>query len=342
MEPKPEVVLSGIRATGRSQLGNYLGALEQFARLSRDPSKKCFFFVADLHTLTTLKDARLIRQQASDIVLDMLAAGVDAERSAIYMQSQVPAVTELAWYLACLTPHGELERVPTFKEKAEKHPEDVNGGLLFYPVLMAADILGPRANLVPVGRDQKPHLELTRELARKFNRLYGEYFPIPRDLGEEMLSVPGLVPQDAKGQFAKMGKSETPEQTIYLNDPPEISREKILRSPTDPARVRRVDPGTPTKCAVFSLHQLVSSNLQISWSANGCLTATISCLECKDALATNIERRLDGFRQKRAELVGRPQLLQTVLAEGRQQARAVFEETTAAVADRLGLFRTLG
>lgn len=339
MSEATQVVLSGIRATGRMHLGNYLGVLEQFARLSRDRSKHCYFFVADLHTLTTHKEAALIRSQAPQIVRDMLAAGVDPEQATIYIQSQVPVVTELAWYLSCLTSAGDLTRMPTFKDKAEKHADDVNAGLLFYPVLMSADILGPRANFVPVGKDQTPHLELTRELARRFNRLYGEYFPIPNDLGEDMLSVPGLVAQDSDGRFAKMGKSEAPEQTLYLNETALEHEQKLRVAPTDPARVRRADPGTPSKCVIFSMHDLINSNERLQQVAKGCRTAGIGCKECKKELATVLCERLRAFRERREELLTQPDNLTNILTEGAVRARAVFEETTAHVADRMGVFR---
>src|SRR3989344_8946495 len=174
-----QVVVTGIRATGRMHLGNYLGVLRRLGELSRDPDKQCFFFVADLHTLTTLKESADIRRHAPEMVRDIIAAGVDMERSVIYVQSDVPSVTELTWMLACITPDGELGSLPTFKDKAKKHSDDVNAGLRFYPVLMAADILGPRANLVPAGEDQRPHLELARQLARRVNRLSGKFFPVP-------------------------------------------------------------------------------------------------------------------------------------------------------------------
>lgn len=333
------VVLSGIRATGQMHLGNYLGVLERFAELSRDPTRQCYFFIADLHTLTTSKEAELIREQAPKIVTDMLAAGVDPEKAVLYIQSRVPVVTELMWYLACLAPAGEVERLPTFRDKAAKHPDDVNVGLFAYPILMAADILGPRADFVPVGVDQKPHLELTRELARKFNRLYGRYFPVPEDLGEEMLSVPGLVARDEEGRFGKMGKSEAPEQTLYLSDTPDIMRSKIRRAPTDPARVRRDDPGTPEKCVVFALHGLLSSDDEVRWSADGCKTAGISCVECKDVLAGNVEARLAAFQERRSELAAHKERVEELVEEGSRRAREVFEETTAYVADCMGVFR---
>lgn len=337
---RKEVVLSGIRATGKMHLGNYLGVLERFARLSRDATRTCLFFVADLHTLTTHKEARLIRSQAPEIVLDILAAGVDPETAAIYVQSHVPRVTELAWYLACLSPVGELERMPTFKDKEDKHPDDVNAGLFNYPVLMAADILGPRADLVPVGQDQMPHLEFTRELARRFNRLYGQYFPIPDKMEDESVLIPGLTVWDPeKRVFGKMGKSEAPLQTLYLNDASEANREKLLRAPTDPARARRTDPGTPEICVLYRMHQLLSTDDEQRWSREGCKTAAISCLECKEVVAKNLETRLADFRRRRRELAAQPERITEIIAAGDARAQALFNETTAYVADKMGVFR---
>ncbi len=334
-----KVVLSGIRATGKLHLGNYLGVLERFAKLSRDPEHRCFYFIADLHTLTTRKEAERIHEDAMEIVLDMLAAGVDPEQATIYVQSHVPVVAELAWYLACLSPVGELERMPTYKDKAVKQPEDVNAGLLIYPVLMAADILGPRADLVPVGKDQEPHLEFTRELARRFNRLYGSYFPIPDSMTDESLTIPGLVAMDEEGRFAKMGKSEAPHESLYLRDTPVEIAEKIRRAPTDPARVHRNDQGTPQKCAIFSFHGLVSSDEELRWSAEGCRTAGISCVECKDVLSRNVNARLAEFRERRSGLSAHPERVREIIAAGDERAHAVFMETTAVVADRMGVFR---
>ncbi|MBI4434973.1 tryptophan--tRNA ligase [Candidatus Uhrbacteria bacterium] len=334
-----KVVLSGIRATGKLHLGNYLGVLERFAKLSRDSTRRCFYFIADLHTLTTRKEAERIRDDAMEIVLDMLAAGVDPEQATIYVQSHVSVVAELAWYLACISPVGELERMPTYKDKAAKQPEDVNAGLLFYPVLMAADILGPHADLVPVGKDQEPHLEFTRELARRFNRLYGSYFPIPDSMADESLTIPGLVAMDEEGRFAKMGKSEAPHEALYLHDTPDEIAGKIRRAPTDPARARRTDPGSPQKCAIYSFHGLVSSDEELRWSAEGCRTADISCVECKDVLSRNVNTRLADFRERRAALAATPERVQEIIAAGDERARAVFTETTATVADRMGVFR---
>lgn len=337
MKDSKKVVLSGIRATGRLHLGNYLGALVRFARMSHDPAYQCLFFVADMHTLTTLKDAKMIQVHMPAIVLDYLAAGVDPELSMIYVQSSIPQVAELAWYLSCMMPFGDLSRQPTFKDKAKNHPDDVNAGLLNYPVLMAADILGPRAELVPVGRDQRSHLELASQLARRFNHTFGDFFPIPDALSNEMVLVPGLSVADADGNIPKMGKSD--DNTINLTDSVEQTWEKIRVSPTDPKRIRRIDPGTPENCAIFRLHEQVSNGNIVTWARDGCRAAGIGCLECKRALSDTVNDELAEFRERRIKLAETPGIVREVLEEGRRRAEPRFNETIAHVREKMGMWK---
>lgn len=334
-----KIVLSGIRATGRMHFGNYLGVLERAAAMSKDPTKKCLFFIADMHTLTTHKEAELVRSHAPEIVLDMLAAGIDPNRAYIYVQSHVPSVAELAWYLACLSPYGDLERMPTFKDKSAKHPEDVNAGLFLYPVLMAADILGPRAHYVPVGQDQKPHLEFARFLARKFNRLFGDFFPVPDCMEDEMIMVPGLAAMSPEGSFPKMGKSEASHQALYLVENEDEHRKKILRAPTDPARVRKNDPGTPENCVINSFHGLVSTQEQHMACSLGCKSGSITCVDCKSIVADNIALRLSNFRATRKNFATDRAKLAEILEHGAKYAEALFSETIQHVADKMGVYR---
>lgn len=322
-----KVVVSGIRATGRLHLGNYLGALRNFARLSQDDDYETYFFVADWHTLTTKRDTK--DNFLNDMVLDYLAAGVDPKKSALYLQSSVPQTAELFWYLSCLTPKGDLERVPTFKDKVRLQPKNVNAGLLNYPVLMAADILGPKAELVPVGKDQLPHLEMTAELARRFNYLHGKTFPEPRAMDDRPITVPGL---DGTG---KMGKSEN--NTINLEDPPDVVMQKLRTAVTDPARVRRNDPGNPEVCNIFKLHTLVSSPEEINTCAEGCRTAAMGCVECKKILAKNINNLLEPFQQRRRELVDKPDVVVEVLRSGNVRAKERISRTVAEVRQKLGI-----
>lgn len=351
-----EVVLSGIRATGRLHLGNYLGAVKQFAELSHDPTKLCIYFVADLHTLTTLKEAQKIKEYLPEIILDYVAAGVDPETSIIFAQSSVPETTQLAWILSCITPLGDLFRIPTFKDKVasvqkqsplkslrvspgEQESKEsyagVNAGLLNYPVLMAADILGVKAHIVPVGDDQRPHLEMTAELARRFNREVAkrEVFPIP--VGKTTTVIPGLSPMNSDGSFSKMGKSEG--NTVNLFDPPSAIKAKIRSAPTDPARVRRSDPGTPTLCPIFALHSCVSPDTEVQYCANGCTQATIGCTECKDILAKNISEILVPFQERRDSFASQPFLVRDVLAAGTVKARRIIAETVQEVSQSIGL-----
>lgn len=330
-ESEKRVVLSGIRATGILHLGNWFGAIQQFVQLQNDPLNQCFYFVADLHTLTTMPDPNQIRTHLPNIVLDYLAAGLDPNRSIIYTQSSVTETVELMWLLANLMPVGDLERAPSFKEKAAKQPDNVNAGLLNYPVLMAADILGPKADLVPVGEDQLVHLEMTRELVRKFNRLFGEVFPEPKALHEKAVRVPGL---DGSG---KMGKSDN--NSLSLTESPDEMWAKLKVAVTDPARKTRQDPGNPLICNIYSLHRFVSSRDELEWAYKGCTTAGIGCLDCKAVLHKNTVELLKPFQERRLELLKEKEIVREVLSEGGKRARAVIAETVAQVRDLMGIVK---
>ncbi len=329
-----KVVLSGIRATGKLHLGNYLGVLTRFAEMSKNSSYKCLFFVADLHTLTTLKEAQMIEQHMPNIVIDYLASGISLENSFIYLQSDVPQVTELAWYLSCITPVKDLEGLPTYKDKVAKHPEDVNAGLFNYPVLMAADIIGPQANLVPVGKDQQAHLELTISLTRRLNHLYKTNFPIPDALLNEMITVPGLSAMNENG-FPKMGKSDG--NTIVLLENPEETWRKIKIAPTDPNRIRKTDQGNPEHCSIFQLHKLISAPDETNWSKNGCEKAAIGCIDCKKLLSVNVNNLLEEFREQRIQLLEKPSLIRDVLEAGKAYVTPIFNETIAEIRDKIGI-----
>ena len=331
---KKKVVLSGIRATGKMHLGNYLGAMQDFVALSKRDDRTCFFFVADLHTLTTLPDGEKIRRNVPEIVLAYLAAGIDPERSTIYTQSSVPETSELFWLFSNLMPVGELLKSPTYKEKAERHADNVNAGLLNYPVLMAADILGPRADFVPVGEDQLTHLENARDIARRFNLRYKrpheeDYFPLPQPMEKGGIRVPGL---DGTG---KMGKSE--ENSLDLVDTPEEMWKKLAPAVTDPARQRRKDPGNPDVCNLYAIHTFVSTEEELSWVREGCRSAGIGCLDCKKVLHKNIVDLLGEYRERHADLSGRRGYVEEVLREGARRARKVVGETVREVQERMGV-----
>jgi tryptophanyl-tRNA synthetase len=251
----------------------------------------------------------------------------------VFTQSSVPETTELFWVLCCLMPYGLLQRATTFKDKSEKQPENVNAGLLTYPVLMAADILGPRAEFVPVGEDQYQHLEFARELAGKFNRMFcpegAPLFPEPQAVAREPIRVPGL---DGTG---KMGKSEG--NALLLSDDADAMWEKLRPAVTDPARKRRQDPGTPEMCNIHGIHELVSTPETLEWVRSGCRTAGIGCIECKRRLHGHLTTLLGPVQQRRAELAGQKDLVLDVLSDGARRARAVVAETVARVKDLVGL-----
>jgi tryptophanyl-tRNA synthetase len=328
-----EVVLSGIRATGKLHLGNYMGALRYFVELSRDPSKECFFFIANLHTLTTKTDPEAIKRDLLGVVTDFISVGIDPETATLFAQSSIPETSELNWLLACLTSVSDLERMPHFKEKKEKKEEQreiINAGLLTYPVLMTADILGPKANLVPVGEDQHPHVELARDLAKRFNAQYGEVFPVPNLLEGGAVRVPGLSGD------GKMGKSDG--NTIDLTDDQETVMRKVLQAVTDPNRKRRSDPGDPQVCNIYSYHLLLSSGEEINTVVAGCQNASIGCIDCKKIISRNISNLLAPIQERRSEVVAKGEgYLYDVLREGGLRARTKVAATVAEVKDKMGV-----
>lgn len=327
-----QVVLSGIRATGKLHLGNYFGALRYFAKLANDPRYECNFFIANLHTITTRINPEEIKKDLLNIVIDFISIGIDPSESTIFAQSSIPETCELTWIFNCITTIPELERLPHYKEKKDKTElkEGTNAGLLIYPVLMAADILGPKANLVPVGEDQHPHVELAREIARRFNAIYGETFPIPELLEGEAVRVPGL---DGTG---KMGKSD--QNTIDLDDTPEMVSQKVSRAVTDVSRVRRTDAGDPNKCNIYSYHQLLSNSEELTQVYNGCITAGIGCIDCKNIVIKHINDLLAPIQERKRELIKKgPGFPLEILHEGGKRARVKISETVNTVKEKVGV-----
>jgi len=324
-----ERVLSGMQPSGRLHLGNFVGALRNWVQLQ--DRYECFYFVADWHSLTTnYQSPSVIKEYTEDLLINWLSAGLDPERSVIFIQSKVLEHAELHILLSMLTPLGWLERVPTYKEKQEEIKDrDLNTyGFLGYPVLQAADILIYRARYVPVGIDQVPHLEVTREIARRFNFLYGEVFPEPEPLLTEFPKVPGV---DGR----KMSKSYN--NAIYLSDPPEVVRQKIMTMMTDPARKRRYDPGNPELSPVFQLHRIFSTKEEQEEVARGCRTAGIGCIECKHVLLKNLFMMLEPIWEKRKYYSERPGLLKEIAEEGSRRARLVAQETMKLVRETMGI-----
>lgn len=326
-----EVVLSGIRATGRLHFGNFLGAVQNFVKF-QNGGNKCMYFIADLHTLTTLKNPEELRSNLIEIVKDYLAAGLNPEDSIIYAQSSIPELPELCLYLSMIQPLGELERVPTFKELVRKNPDDVSLGLVTYPVLMAADILGPQSTMVPVGEDQVPNVEMARSLAQKFNSRFGPTFVVP-NMMKQMIKVPGL-------DGSKMGKSES-DNAIDINSPMSVIRDRYLKKGvTDEERKRSSDPGDPyNRCkSVYAVHEIVTDGeVQSRAIANACMKAEIGCVACKNRLVDSIEKVLGPFQERRAVLANQNDLVKEILHEGGKKARAIIAETTATVRDKMGI-----
>jgi tryptophanyl-tRNA synthetase len=315
-----------MQPTGRMHLGNYLGALRNWVRLQDD--YECVFFVADYHSLTEATEPASIRPATVEMVLDWLAAGIDPERSTVFLQSDLPEVAELHLLLSMTTPLGWLERVPTYKEKVAQFPDNQNYGLLGYPVLQAADILLPRADRVPVGEDQAPHIELTREIARRFNHLFGQVFPEPQGLFTE---IPRVMGTDGT---SKMSKSRG--NTIGMLDSPEEIRRAVMTMVTDVERPRRADPGHPERCNVCSLHRFFSPD---RWEEiwQGEREGRTGCVEVKRWLAEAIADHFAPMRERRAELAATPDLVGDVLADGARRARIVARQTIVMAREACGL-----
>ncbi len=320
-------VFSGARPTGRQHLGNYLGAIRNYVALQEDYD--CIYCVVDLHALTTLKDTDKLSEWTYEMALDWLAAGMDPERGTIvFVQSHVPQVVELHLLLSMTTPLGWLTRLPTFKEKVRQQPDNVNYGLVGYPVLMAADITLYKADTVPVGVDQVPHLEFTREIVRRFNRLFGEVLIEPQAKHTEFTKVLGIDGQQ------KMSKSL--DNHIEIAATPEEIQQRVTQMVTDPARKYRSDPGHPEVCNVFTLHGFFSPD-RVAQIEKECRTAEIGCVQCKRIFAQNLADYFAPFRERRAKLARDPDYVWDVLATGARRASTIATETIAQVREAIGL-----
>ena len=330
-------VLSGMRPTGKLHLGNYVGALDNWVRMQDD--YECFFMVADWHALTTdYADTSAIRENSLEVVLDFLAAGLDPEKSVIFIQSHVPAHAELHLLFSMITPLGWLERVPSYKEQQEniKGKDLTTYGFLGYPCLQAADILLYKADVVPVGEDQVAHVELTREIARRFNNFYGksgDVFPEPKALLTPAAKLPGT---DGR----KMSKSYG--NTILLTDPEPVVRQKLKTMVTDPARVRRSDPGNPDVCPVGDLHKIFSSKETIAKVNEGCRSAGIGCIECKGWAADSLVTLLNPMQERRRKFEENPALAWDILEDGTERARKAAGETMSEVRSAMGMSQERG
>lgn len=329
---RPKRVLSGMRPTGNLHLGHYHGALKNWARLQSE--YECFYFIADWHALTTdYGDTELFENNVVDMVIDWLATGIDPGAASIFLQSAVPEHAELHLLLSMTTPLSWLERVPSYKEqqtRLEGKSLDTYG-FLGYPLLQAADILIYGAEFVPVGGDQAAHVELTREVARRFNHLYGAPVLVePKALHTKVVKLPGLDGQ-------KMSKSYN--NSITLREAPESVEKKIRTMPTDPARVRRTDPGDPAKCPVWQFHEVYSDEKTRQWVQQGCTSAGIGCVECKKPVIDAVLSELEPIRKAAKSYEDNPDEVRAIILEGSEKARESASATMAHVRDAMGLSR---
>ncbi len=321
-------LFSGIQPSGEIHVGNYCGAIRNWIRLL--DSYQCIFCIVDYHAMTVEYDAACMQERIHGAAVVNMAAGLDPERCLLFVQSRVPEHTELTWVFNTLAPMGLLGRMTQFKEKSRRHEENINVGLFSYPVLQAADILLYRAEAVPVGEDQVQHIEFTRDIARKYNLRYGDYFPEPKAIvpksGARIMGLDGE---------AKMSKSLN--NTIGLTEPRDVIWEKLRPAFTDPARKRRSDPGDPLKCNIYTLHENFSPPEVQEEVAHGCRTAGIGCIDCKKQLFEHMMAVLDPIRERAQQLEAQPEKVQDVLASSAARAKALAETTMADVHKTVGL-----
>jgi tryptophanyl-tRNA synthetase len=321
-------VFSGARPTGRQHLGNYLGAIKNYVVLQDDYD--CVYCIVDVHALTTVDTTQELRQNTSEMALDWLAAGIRPEDTIVFVQSHVPEVMELHTYLSMVTALGKLTDLPTFKEKVRQQPENVNYGLLGYPVLMAADIVLYKADIVPVGIDQAPHLEFTREIVRSFNYRYKcNVLVEPQAKHTEIPKVIGL---DGKEKMSKSLNNH-----IELASTPEETTARVREMVTDPARMKRTDPGNPDVCNVYTMHKIFSSQEEVDMVNVECRRAGIGCVDCKKLLAQNMNANLEPFRTRRVEFASRPGYVKEVLDDGADRARVIAQQTMKEVREAIQL-----
>ncbi|MGD1997799.1 MAG: tryptophan--tRNA ligase [Candidatus Dependentiae bacterium] len=325
-------ICSGIQPSGKLHLGNYFGALHNWLKLQAK-GDECYFFIADLHAHTQPIKGETLSTYTLELMATLLAVGLDPEKVTLFAQSAVPGHTQLAWILSCLAPFGEMERMIQFKEKSANNPNAVNVGLFAYPILQAADILLYQADIVPVGVDQAQHLELTRTLARKFNNQFcpedQPLFVEPRTLHTPTPKIIGLDGQ------RKMSK--TYNNYIALTDSKEDLKQKLRLAATDPARIKRTDPGNPDVCNIFSMHKMFSDVETQKWANKGCRSAEIGCVQCKGSVFDSINTFIGPIREKYHELMKRPDDLHDALAHGAKKAQAQAGQVMAKVSELVGI-----
>lgn len=326
-----ETVLSGIRSTGNLHLGNYFGAIKNFIRMQHE--HRCYFFIADYHSLTTHPTPEDLHQNVRQVLVEYLAAGIDPEVATLYIQSDVPEVAELYLLLNMNAYMGELERCTTFKDKARKQPDNINAGLLTYPVLMAADILIHRAHKVPVGKDQEQHLEMARTFGKRFNRMYGtEYFPEPYafNFGTELIKIPGL------DGSTKMGKSEGEGNAIYLADDPKVIRKKIMRAVTDSGPVEKNQPRAQSIENLFNIMKVVSTDDTVNFFEEKYNSCEIRYGDMKKQLAEDVIAFTTPLREKILEISSDDAYLSKVARMGAEKARESAAKTVKEAREIIG------
>ncbi len=329
MEKDKKRVVSGMRPTGKLHLGHYYGALKNWVSLQDE--YECFYFVADWHALTTeYAHSGIIKESIHEMVIDWLSVGISFPKSTIFIQSDIPEHAELHLMLSMITPLSWLERNPTYKEQQQElKDKDIHThGFLGYPVLQAADIIIYKAHKVPVGIDQVPHLELTREITRRFNFLYGEIFPLPEALLTETPKILGI-------DRRKMSKSY--DNAIFLSDPPEVIKNKVAQMFTDPQRARKTDPGNPDICNVFTFHTLYSPKEDVEMINHDCRIAEIGCVECKKMLAPRVVEFLNPFQEKRKYYLEHKEEIEEILAEGKKRARNIARQNLLEAREAMGI-----
>ncbi len=320
-------IFSGIQPTGEIHIGNYVGAIRNWAQLI--DRYECIYCVVDYHAITIEYEAEFLQQRILDTATVLVACGLTPDKCIVFVQSHVPEHTELAWILNCVTPIGELERMTQFKEKAKQHRENINMGLLGYPVLQTADIIIYKAGYVPVGEDQIQHVELSREIARRFNARFGETFPEPKVLLSE---APRIMGTDGK---AKMSKSMN--NYIGLLEPGEVIWEKLRTAATCEHRQRRTDPGHPEHCNIFSMHEAFSKPDQVAFIDHGCRTAGIGCIECKQVLFKSMMEEIGPIQHRVKEINEKPEYMIDVLKTGAARCKAIAEKVMDEVRTKIGV-----
>ena len=321
-------MFTGLQPSGESlHIGNYLSAVRGV--LALQDTHECILCVVDYHAITVPYEPSVMRRRKLNIAVEYLAAGIDPNRVTMMVQSDVPEHTELAWLLGCLMPVPKFEQLPTYKDKKARYGS-ASFGLLAYPILMAADILIYKANKVPVGKDQLPHIEFSREVARKFNNNFGQTFPEPQGAINEGAYIPSLDGSGAMSKSINKG-------TLNLSDDESTIRKKLAQAVTDPARIRRSDPGEPTRCPVFAIHGCYTPQPMRDEIAQGCRSAAIGCVDCKRTLADEIVADLAPIQARRTDLLGHPDEVYDILAQGAAACRPLAQKTVHEVRQKMGL-----